>query len=173
MRLTSCPCSCCLKNLGICTTFHTFSSLNSHSHYVKKHSTSPSQLNFSVWSDQNSCQNQQPKSALASRQSRCMTGGWVAPTCLSFICPKGGLTASIMCHIAGNQQSTEYSCLRWPKFLQKSATKKCFGFKAIRMHCLGPSTPTCLSFICPKGDMTASIIYHNSVKASNTLCSVI
>ena len=32
----------------------------------------------------------------------------VAPTCLSFICPKGGLTASIMCHIAGKANKAHY-----------------------------------------------------------------
>ena len=37
-------------------------------------------------------------------------------------------------HCQEGQQHTVCCRLRWPKFLPKSASKKCFGFKAITMH---------------------------------------
>ena len=50
---------------------------------------------------------------------------------------KGDLRASIMCHIAGkanNALRVACSLRRRPKFLPKSATQKCLGFKKVTMQ---------------------------------------
>ena len=58
-----------------------------------------------------SSQNQHPRNAPAPWQSRCMPGERSTPTCLSFICPNGVVTASIMYHIARSSGRPSTHCV--------------------------------------------------------------